>query len=153
MAEVWKQIPFYPDYYASTSGRIKSFKNERELVLKPSINTNGYYYINLSQGGKVKNKRVHTLIATTFIENEEQKEMVDHIDRNKLNNSVVNLRWATRSENSLNTAAVIDAKNIRMTRFGTYYIQFTRKTVRYYVGTFASLEEAVFARDTALLDV
>jgi hypothetical protein len=47
-------------------------------------------------------RRVHNLMAKTFIENPEDKPIVDHIDRNRYNNSLPNLRWATRKENARN---------------------------------------------------
>lgn len=51
----------------------------------------------------MKNFYVHRLVAEVFIPNPEGKPIVDHIDRNPHNNSVTNLRWATISENRLNS--------------------------------------------------
>lgn len=47
-------------------------------------------------------KFVHRLVAETFIPNPECKKEVDHVDTNRKNNCVWNLRWATRTENSNN---------------------------------------------------
>jgi hypothetical protein len=46
--------------------------------------------------------KVHRLVAETFIENADNKPQVDHIDRNKSNNNISNLRWVTNRENSVN---------------------------------------------------
>jgi len=46
---------------------------------------------------------VHRLLAITFIPNPENKPYVDHIDRNRSNNKLENLRWCTNQENNRNT--------------------------------------------------
>ena len=46
-----------------------------------------------------KENRLHAIVARHFISNESNKETVNHIDGNKLNNAVYNLEWATREEN------------------------------------------------------
>ena len=63
-----------------------------------SINNTGYRKI----GYNYKNYLVHRLVAETFIPNPENKPCIDHIDRNRLNNNVSNLRWVTVKENNLN---------------------------------------------------
>lgn len=52
-----------------------------------------------------KSYLVHRLVAETFIENPENKPFVDHINGDRHDNSVSNLRWATASENNRNTEA------------------------------------------------
>lgn len=97
--EVWKVIPDYEDYQVSNFGRVKSFKNEKQRILKSGTNTMGYLFVCLCKGGKPKNFFVHRLVALCFIPNPENKPEINHIDGHPLNNHVSNLEWCTRSEN------------------------------------------------------
>lgn len=71
-------------------------------ILKGSIDSNGYRYYDFK---KSNNKRTcpkaHRLIALAFIENPKKDEYteINHIDGNKLNNSIENLEWCSRSQN------------------------------------------------------
>lgn len=51
---------------------------------------------------KCKTYYIHRLVAETFIPNPENKPAIDHIDRNRDNNDVSNLRWVTIKENAYN---------------------------------------------------
>ena len=73
--------------------------NKNKVKLKTTITKNGYERFNTSR--PTKSFLVHRLVAEHFIENKENKPEVNHIDGNKLNNSVDNLEWVTRSENIL----------------------------------------------------
>lgn len=68
-----------------------------------TVNSRGYLIVRLADN---KTYSVHRLIAEAFISNPENKPTVDHIDRNKLNNFVSNLRWATISEQIRNRTIV-----------------------------------------------
>lgn len=100
--EVWKDIPGFPGYKASTYGQIKSFlQNHTEgKILSPNKNPNvGYLQVMLRQNGKSVMQFVHRLVALTFCPNPENKKYVNHIDENKLNNFAYNLEFVTNSEN------------------------------------------------------
>ena len=62
----------------------------------------GYYYVNLYKDKKNKPIYIHRLLGLHYIDNPNNKRCIDHKDRNKLNNSLCNLRWATSSENNKN---------------------------------------------------
>lgn len=111
MEEQWKDI-FYYDYtkgewidyrglYAvSSEGNVKSFKFGKEKILSPQ-KTRDYLFVKLCKNGKKKQFKVHRLVAFLFIENDDQinKIEVNHIDENKINNSVSNLEWVTSKAN------------------------------------------------------
>ena len=102
--EEWKSIENYSRYKVSNLGRVWDNKTDIEVsqVLsgKPQ-----YYYVNLNRDdGERKLVRVSRLIAFAFVEGRSnQYNIVDHVDRNKLNNHYTNLRWIDNSGNQRNT--------------------------------------------------
>lgn len=101
MTEIWKDIKGYEGIYqVSSRGRVKSLKNSKARILRPRFNNKGYNVACLCKEGKVEYKLVHRLVAEEFINNFENKPYVNHIDGDKLNNSVNNLEWVTPSENT-----------------------------------------------------
>lgn len=70
-------------------------------ILRPG-DVRGYLRVVLRKDGENCNKLVHILIAKTFIPNPENKPYIDHIDCNRHNNCVSNLRWCTVLENNNN---------------------------------------------------
>lgn len=111
--EIWKPIKNYEELYeVSSLGRVRSLDREtidsmgrkqyfKGKVLKPQYDRYGYLYVPLNKSGKKKFK-VHRLVAEAFIPNPDNKPCVDHINTNKEDNSVENLRWVTEKENSNN---------------------------------------------------
>ena len=102
--EIWKEIPDYPDYKVSTFGRVKRiYKNGKEKLRKPQPTSADYLRVGLSKNNKNRIYRVHRLVALTFLPNYYGLPTVDHIDQNKENNSIYNLRWASHYTQSMNT--------------------------------------------------
>lgn len=98
--EHWAPIEGFSNYAVSTHGRVMNTKTMRMLALFD--NGTGYLSAQLYKYGKGTNKMVHRLVAEAFVENPEGKPFVDHKTGDKLNNTVYNLRWATRSQNMRN---------------------------------------------------
>lgn len=107
-----KDIPGFEGRYAATKdGRIWSHLEQR--YMSPWQTYNGYLIVTLCPTtGDAKNYRVHRLVAATYIPNPENKPEVDHINKNRMDCSVENLRWVTSAENKV-TAAYKGSKKIR----------------------------------------
>ena len=105
MEEIWKTIEDFPNYEVSTFGNIKNTTTNKMLKLQQ--NYAGYVKITLCTNNKKSNSCiVHRLVANSFIPNPENKSTVNHIDRNKSNNHIDNLEWATMSEQNYHSALV-----------------------------------------------
>lgn len=106
--DIYYTLPIegWPNYHASTCGNIISTKGAAPRVLAADARTGGYYYVTLSNDGLRKDKRVHRLVAQTFLEAPSddpagtERTEVNHIDCNRANNKAANLEWSSRSENS-----------------------------------------------------
>lgn len=87
-------------YLISKCGKIKSLYKSCK-ILKPKEDKDGYYGVALSYYGKVFHKRVHRLVAETFLDNPNSLPVVNHKDSNNQNNNVDNLEWCTVLGNSM----------------------------------------------------
>ena len=118
MLETWKPVKGYEGLYeVSDRGRVKSLEREisfksknqfgvfytgykaPEKILTPIVHKSGYLVVNLYFADTHKTKTIHRLVAEAFIDKPDGKSQVNHIDGNKVNNSVGNLEWVTPSEN------------------------------------------------------
>lgn len=101
--EIFKDIVGYEGLYQiSNYGRVKSLGNDKtrkEKILKPWKNSYGYLYVRLSKDGKMKPFLVHRLVLQTFNPVDNMNELqVDHINMDKTDDKLSNLRYATSKE-------------------------------------------------------
>ncbi len=94
-------IKDFPNYKINKKGKILN-KEGKELSTHLR-GKNNYLCCHLYRDGKQYTHSIHRLLAIHFIETKDENLVVDHIDRNKLNNDLTNLRWATFSENAKNS--------------------------------------------------
>ena len=103
--EIWKTHAVYTEYEISTFGNVR--RKSTQHMMTASINGRGYSVVHLRAGIENKNGkylRVHRLVAETFLgEAPDSNYECDHLDRDRQNNYVGNLRWATHPENMANS--------------------------------------------------
>lgn len=102
MNEVWAEIEEFPNYLVSNYGDIINIKFNR--ILKPRSNSKGYSHVVLFNEGYRKEFYVHQLVAAAFIANYRPKIHIQHMDGNKQNNKITNLRiraFTTEIENGV----------------------------------------------------
>lgn len=117
------------------------------------VNSEGYVITQTTQhdtNSKRKIIKLHKLITGDI----PQDKVVDHIDRNKLNNRCSNLRIVTKSQNGQNVGCrktnKLGIKNIHyQTKSKKYRVSFDINKTKYYVGEFNSLEQAIIERNKA----
>ena len=76
--------------------------------LKGNINSYGYRVVSLTKDGVRKDHKVHRLLAKAFIPNPNNYRCINHIDGNKLNNSLSNLEWCTHGQNTAHARATLN---------------------------------------------
>ena len=159
MKEVWKDIFGYEGLYKISSyGNVKSLSRTitkgnityvtKDRLLKQSVDTVGYPYVNLSDYKKQKTFRVHQLVAVTFlnhIPNKHKGLVIDHIDGNKLNNMTTNLQLITNKENTSKDRKNKSSKYTGVSwhkQSNKWLAQFKENGTTKYLGTFKTEEQA-----------
>lgn len=135
IAEIWKDVQGYEGLYqVSNLGRVKSLIRgyywQKERILKPRKNHDGYLRFTLCKDGKTKTFYIHRLVAVAFIPNPENKPQIDHINAIKTDNTVNNLRWVTAKENVRNPLNMVHLIGKNHPMFGKKHSEETKNKMR-----------------------
>lgn len=152
MEEIFVPIKGYEGVYdVSNLGRVYShhtWNNVINGIIKPILMKVGYYGYSLSLNDKSKVHYMHRLIAQHFIDNPNGYKFVDHIDGNRLNNSIDNLRWCTKRQNETfrNSRKLNYSSKYTGVCYDKYWNMYKASTrlngKTYNIGTYKTEEEA-----------
>ena len=149
-----KEIKDYPNYSLDLNNN-EVYSNYKKGYLKPNTHEKGYYEIHLCKNSKKKIFKLHRLIYEVYYGIIPDKMQVDHIDNNRQNNNIENLRLVTQSQNQMNTKTQKNNlstgyKCISKTKWNTYKVRIKKNNKVVYCKTFKTLEEAILNRNIKL---
>jgi len=141
-------IKDFETYEVFPDGRIWSKYYYRFMT--PNLGNGGYYLVRLTHNKISKMLKIHRLLALTFIPNPDNLPCVDHIDRDKTNNNLDNLRWVSIQDNARNCSLKISNKSgypgVWETKYSTWsgYYKYEGKVIS---KTFKNIEDAINWRE------
>ena len=127
----WQELKEDKDYEININYPHQIRKKSNKRIVSEWIDKlNGYIRCKLNS----KNYFKHRLIAIQWISNPDNLPQIDHINRNKTDNRIENLRWTNNSENQRNKTGnlnvvyeyfdKIDEEAIEITDYGKYQFEF-----------------------------
>lgn len=114
----WVKIDEFKKYSINENGQVRNDKTGH--IKATYINSqNGYEYVCLcDDSGKSNRRTIHRLLAIAFIPNPDNLPLIDHIDGNRANNSLENIRWASYSDNNSRFGTVgVRSEAVRVTHY------------------------------------
>ena len=109
MIETWRKIPRFPRYESSSFGNIRSTTKNQGGVLRPHKDRYGYFVVTLWENGNRHRLKIHRLILEAFRGAAQAGQECRHLDGNKTNNALDNLKWGSTKENQEDRKAHGDA--------------------------------------------
>lgn len=161
MSHDWRPVPEYPQYEVSRDGSVRSVTRmvpcrgggQRVAVggpMRPSADRKGYLRVPVGDGRLAS---VHAMVAGAFLGPRPAGAQVDHVDGDKANNAVENLRYVTGSENvraahavGRNKSGITDA-DVRFIRRMHADGQMTQDALASYFGVHQSFISRLVTRE------
>lgn len=158
MEEIWKDVVNFKGYYkVSNLGNVKSVArvvyksgkykyNYKSKIMKQGTDNKGYKTVGLSKDNKSFPKKVHILVAESFLNHKPNGNMmvVDHINNDKSDNRLSNLRVVTNRENYIRSIKETKsgAVGVTLRKNGNYSAKIKINNEVFCLGTFKTVEEA-----------
>jgi hypothetical protein len=136
-------------YKINKKGQLWSCYYKRFVSL--CINQDGYYKYTLCDENGKKYVLAHRLVAIQFIPNPDNLQLIDHIDRDRLNNNIDNLRWVNLRQNQLNRKDTKHPYIYYRKAEDRYVIEIAKKKQRVYSSYHKDLDQAILVRDAAMI--
>lgn len=122
---MWKSIPDWEKYYeVNCNGDVRNKKTKKFII--GDINNAGYPRVCLYHKNKKQRFFRHRLVALLFIDNPYHYTEINHIDGDKLNNSVSNLQWCNRTENER------EARRLGIKEYKPFKVIFSNGKIKQY---------------------
>ena len=143
-----KEIKNYPNYAITDNGEVYNLRNGKIMRLKDN---QGYLTVKLCKNGKPKEFRVHRLVYQAFIGELDNLLVIDHIDGNRHNNNVSNLRQIHTRENTSRAKEHPFGQGVHFLKNRSKYTSTIQiNCIRYHLGCFDTAIEAEDAYLVAL---
>ncbi len=163
--EEWRPVSGYDGLYeVSSLGRVRATgprpKTSRHqidsarIAMKLRQDKDGYSRVSLTRDHKKRGWFVHRLVLTAFCPSQESPRNIDHINGDRADNRVVNLRGATSRQNNYNRAGLsrCGVKGVELNK-GRFLANITILGKKVYLGSFSTPEDAGKAYDRAAASV
>lgn len=150
--EIWKPIPGYEGIYdISDMGNVYSYKNKKHdgKIITGGIDSKWYRTISLYKNGSIKSHGLHRLVMLVFVGESELD--VDHINGDRADNRLENLRYCTRSQNQMNRISRYGSSKYKgvcwCKDMGKWRCVVRKNGKRFNLGYFKNEKDAAFAYD------
>jgi hypothetical protein len=111
LKEEWVDIKYNVQYQISNKGEVRKKNNDGTFkILKSSLMKIGYLKVSIKTDKGQTQFLIHRLVCEAFIDNPHNLTHIDHMDRDRTNNDVNNLRWCSHSDNCKNRKCTVDGK-------------------------------------------
>jgi hypothetical protein len=98
--ELWKPIPEFERYFCSNLSRVRRGNKIKKINIETARKNNKYIDISLNKDNKSYSKKLHRIVAHTWIPNPYRLKTVNHKDGDKYNNRLDNLEWMSTKDNN-----------------------------------------------------